>query len=100
MAKLLERATVQGRPVASAGGSIVPLSRRWHLRLPGDRGGLIWNRPLALRVRDADGGERYHPIIDWTRIAQVGLLAAGLAMAAVFWRAGVSDAERDMEEPA
>ena len=58
-------------------------------------GGFIWNYPVAVTVRSAfatdeglavsEGEERY-PIIDPTRMAQIGLF--GLAMLAVilFWR--------------
>jgi hypothetical protein len=47
------------------------------VRLP--KGGFVWNRPTAVLV-EQDGQARRIPIVDVTRILQVGLL--GLAVLA------------------
>lgn len=86
MARLLQRTTVPGRPIPVASGTIVPLARRWLLRLPGDHGGLIWKRPLGVLVRGSDGTERRLAVTDWTRIGQLALLVGALMAAFVFWR--------------
>jgi hypothetical protein len=53
------------------GVTVTPQSRALLLRLP--KGGLVWNRPTAVLV-EQDGRVRRIPIVDITRILQVGLL--------------------------
>ena len=67
-------------PLAHQGRTLVPVARSFLLRSPGERGGLVWNRPAGVRVEDA-AGTRWLPISDPTRRIQLGLLAAGLAAA-------------------
>lgn len=67
-----ERTT--GEPVVAGDVTITPESQALILRLP--IGGFVWNRPTAVLV-DGDGGQRRVPIVDVTRTAQIGLLAAG-----------------------
>jgi hypothetical protein len=45
-------------------------------------GGLIWNRPVAIRIRTADGRERIAPIADVTRT--VTFILVGLCFTAMF----------------
>ena len=72
---IITRATDR-TPAQRIGRTDVSLeSRSWRARLP--FGGLVWNRPAAVIVRQ-DGVERRLPIVDVTRRRQVALLAAGL----------------------
>jgi hypothetical protein len=57
------------------GVTVTPQSRALVVRWP--KGGLVWNRPTAVLV-EQDGQARRIPIVDITRILQVGLL--GLAV--------------------
>ena len=61
--------------VTMHGVTVTPQSRALILRLP--KGGLVWNRPTAVLV-EQEGRVRRIPIVDMTRILQVGLL--GLAV--------------------
>jgi len=62
-------------PVMVHDVTVTPQSRALMLRLP--KGGLVWNRPTAVLV-EQDGQARRIPIIDVTRILQVGLLAVAV----------------------
>jgi hypothetical protein len=62
-------------PVTVGGLTVTPQSRALVVRLP--QGGFVWNRPTAVLV-EHDGQARRIPIVDVTRIVQVGLL--GLAV--------------------
>lgn len=55
--------------------TVTPQSRALMVRL--SKGGLVWNRPTAVLV-EQDGQAHRIPIVDITRILQVGLL--GLAV--------------------
>jgi hypothetical protein len=64
---------------------IVPLARSVRIqpgRLPF---GLIWNRPLAVAWRSADGQQHMLPIRDVTRGRQLMLLGLGLAASLLIW---------------
>ena len=69
-----------GAPVAHHDRTLIPMTRSFLLRLPGDFGGLVWNRPVGVRVQDPSGA-RWLRITDPTRRIQVGILAAGVATA-------------------
>lgn len=49
------------------------------LRFGGPSGGLVWNRPLAARVRGPEGETRL-PIHDVTRRGQIGLYTLSLGL--------------------
>ena len=52
-------------------------------------GGLIWNFPIAVTLRsaaDETGSEERFPIIDVTRLAQIGLFGLALVSLILFWR--------------
>ncbi len=67
-------------PVTVDDITVTPQSQALVVRLP--RGGLVWNRPTAVLV-EQDGRVRRIPIVDVTRILQVGLLGlAGLTASA------------------
>jgi hypothetical protein len=67
--------TVTGEPFEKDGTVITPLTQVLAVQLPLGRagGGLVWNRPAALLV-ERDGEVERIPILDVTRIIQVGLL--------------------------
>ena len=79
--------TLSGVPVSHQGRTLVPMARSFLLRLPGDYGTLVWNRPAGVRVEEASGLTRFLRVTDPTRRIQIGLLAAGLAAAVVVGRA-------------
>jgi hypothetical protein len=68
--------------VADGNRVLVLLTRSLRLRLPGNAGGLVWNRPFGVLVREGTR-DRLVPIADWTRRIQWSLLAAGFAAAVV-----------------
>lgn len=65
-------------PVTVDGVTVTPRSRTLVVRLP--KGGFVWNRPTAVLV-EQDGRVRRIPIIDVTRVAQMGLLGLALLTA-------------------
>jgi hypothetical protein len=66
---------VSAEPVTVDDVTVTPRSRALVVRVPG--GGFVWNRPTAVLV-EQDGRVRRIPIVDVSRILQVGLL--GLAV--------------------
>ena len=64
-------------PVTVGDITVTPQSKALIVRL--SKGGFVWNRPTAVLV-ERDGRARRIPIVDITRILQVGLL--GLAVLA------------------
>ena len=78
--------TNYGASIVHHGRRLVPATRSFLLRLPGEHGGLVWNRPAGVRVEGASGTS-WIPIIDPTRRIQLGLLAAGLTAAFLVHRA-------------
>lgn len=75
---------VLGSRVASAESvalddvTVTPRSRALTIRLPS--GGLVWNRPTAVLVEQA-GRARRIPIVDVTRMLQLGLFGLAVLMA-------------------
>lgn len=70
----------EGRPIPTGTAvEVVPVSHVVRLRLLGGRMNAIWNRPAGVRVR-AQGSERWLPVRDVTRRAQLGIWATALAV--------------------
>jgi hypothetical protein len=69
---LVQLRTVQGQPILTGDVRLTPESQVLVVRLP--FGGLVWHRPTAVSVERAGRGIQRLPIVDLTRIAQVGLL--------------------------
>lgn len=69
---------VTGAPLTVGDVTLTPeahvLSWRWGLR-----GGLVWNRPLALTIQRGPDRQRF-PIVDLTRLAQLVAAALGLLL--------------------
>ena len=66
--------TVAGAPVAAGDVTVTPQSQALTVRWP--NGGFVWNRPVAVLV-DRDGETERVPIIDMTRVVQLGLMGLG-----------------------
>ena len=76
--------TMAGDPVTVGDTTLTPESSALVVRLPGRwPAAFVWNRPVAVVVQRGEERERI-PIVDVTRMAQLGLLvgtfAAGLIM--------------------
>ena len=73
-------------PVTLGDVTVTPRARALVVRLP--QGGFVWNRPTAVTVERA-GAERRVPVVDVTRLLQLGALAlaAVTAAAARRWNA-------------
>ena len=74
-----------GQPIKFGESEITPYSRSTTVLFPGDAGGLVWNRPGGVLVKQSDGSEVELLIRDATRIAQVTLLAIGLLGGLTAW---------------
>jgi hypothetical protein len=68
--------TVSGHPVSARGVTVTPQSQAIVVRWP--HGGWVWNRPVAVLV-ERDGETERIPIVDVTRMAQLGLYALSIA---------------------
>ena len=71
---LLEVKTVEGEAIRMSGYAITPQSQS--IILGRGSGGIIWNRPLGVIVEE-NGTQQRLPIIDVTRLVQIGLLVFG-----------------------
>lgn len=67
-----------GEPVSHGAVKVIPITRVLMILFPGAAGGLVWNIPAGVRIVAADGTERFEPVVDVTRMGQVGVLAAGI----------------------
>ena len=77
-----------GSPIQSGTMQLTPVSQAVILRTPGQANGLVWNRPVAIRVQrvQAPGEEmQVVPVYDRTRLAQILILGAGLLGSALIW---------------
>jgi hypothetical protein len=77
--------TKPGEPITIGETTLTPQAQVLTVRWPG--GGWVWNRPVAILV-DEPGRQSRLPIVDITRMAQIGFLAFSLffGFAALFWR--------------
>ncbi len=77
----------EGSPVKVGENLITPISQNFTLTIPGFSGGLIWNRPVAVRVQTADGHEQKLPVPDVTRLILLGILGFSALVALLsLWR--------------
>ncbi len=67
--------TISGDKVTIGDVTVMPQSQALTIRWP--NGGFVWNRPAAVLVERGAQTERI-PIVDVTRIAQLGLLGLSL----------------------
>jgi hypothetical protein len=66
------------------GVRITPFSKILRIRVPGLKGGLIWNRPASVLV-ERDGKEKVMTIPDPTRTAQWMLFFSSLLVPLAIW---------------
>jgi hypothetical protein len=77
--------TTAGEPISVDEREIVPIARSVRVQMPLLRGGLIWNRPVAVVVRAANGQEYELPVRDVTRRAQLFVVAVGILSSFLMW---------------
>ncbi len=77
--------TQAGQPVSSGETHVMPVARSVRLQPPGWQAGLIWNRPLAVVVRTADGRVNAIPVHDVTRRRQLLWFVVGLLGSIIIW---------------
>jgi hypothetical protein len=80
--EILQWQTLSGDRVTVGDVSLTPQSQALTIRWP--RGGLVWNRPVAVLV-ERDGQTERIPIVDVTRMAQLELLGLGLVFSMVIF---------------
>jgi hypothetical protein len=80
--KMLRWQTISGDKVTVGDVTITPQSRALTVRWP--HGGLVWNRPVGILVERDEQTERI-PIVDVTRMAQLGLLGLSVVFSMVIF---------------
>jgi len=80
--EMLQRQTISGDKVTVGDVTVTPQSRALTIRWP--YGGFVWNRPLAVLVKRGKQTERI-PIVDVTRMAQLGLLGLSLVFSIIIF---------------
>jgi len=69
-----------GPPVVAGDTRVTPQSQVFSIKgIRGWNGGYVWNRPVAVLV-EREGEISRYPIVDVTRYAQIGLIAAGILL--------------------
>ncbi|MGA9348035.1 MAG: hypothetical protein WBW48_04430 [Anaerolineae bacterium] len=80
--EMLRWRAISGDKVTVGDVTVTPQSRALIIRWP--HGGLVWNRPGAVLVERGEQTERI-PIVDVTRMAQLGLLGLSLVFSMVIF---------------
>jgi hypothetical protein len=75
--KWFQQQTLLGQEITAGDITVTPQSQALTLRWRG--GGWVWNRPVAVLVERGGNVDRV-PIIDVTRMAQIGLYGLGLCL--------------------
>ncbi len=70
--------TQEGEPQQVGDQTITVVSRALRWTWPTGFGGIVWNRPVAVKIRTASGVEHVLPIVDETRRRQIMIFALGL----------------------
>ena len=85
---LLRIKTLTGQPLNVKDRQVRLRSQVVQLRFPFIHGGLIWNRPVAVLVRTADGQDQILPVPDVTRTVVLMMLlpVAGIFLLRFFRR--------------
>jgi hypothetical protein len=101
LGRFLQVETRVGDPIPAGDTTIIPLAKSLQIRLPGGRGGVIWNRPASVAVQTAGGQEYILPIRDITRQVQFSLYAGSLLGVFLMWllmrRKTKTQAEKESE---
>jgi hypothetical protein len=80
--KYIKYQSISGDPVIRGDTVVTPISSALSISLPFF--GFVWNRPSALIVDSKDGTQKV-PIVDLTRVAQLGILTMGFLISALVW---------------
>ncbi|MFN7035340.1 MAG: hypothetical protein ACK4SN_03155 [Bellilinea sp.] len=64
-------------PVKWRGYEISPVAQAFRF-VPSPQFGMIWNRPVGIRVQTPQSETQYLPIYDLTRIIQIMIILSGL----------------------
>jgi len=70
--------TAEGKPLKVGDQTITVVSRALRWSPPWGFGGVVWNRPVAVKVLTANGVEHTLPVVDETRRRQIIIVALGL----------------------
>jgi hypothetical protein len=54
------------QPIQAGSRQVSIISRALQIKPPSIAGGLVWNRPVKVRIQDADGQTQLIPIVDVT----------------------------------
>jgi len=84
---IIHTETREGTPIPVGRLRLIPLARTVRLQLGRLPLGLIWNRPLAVKVCTPDGRSQVLPVQDVTRRTQLMLLGVGLIGSLLIWLA-------------
>ena len=75
-----------GPPIAVAGGLLVPRTQVIEMALPVMNLRFTWNRPTSVTYQPQVGPAQTLPVVDHTRLIQIGLLGFGLFAAMILRR--------------
>jgi hypothetical protein len=78
ISNVVQLRTVQGRPIDAGALRLTPQSRAVIVRLP--FGGLVWHRPTAVLVEQPGRAIQRLPILDGTRVFQLGVVLGTLVV--------------------
>ncbi len=70
--------TQEGQPLQVGDQTVTVVSRALRWTWPMGFGGVVWNRPVAVKIRTASGVEHVLPVVDETRRRQIMIFALGL----------------------
>ncbi len=70
--------TQEGSPLQVGDQTITVVSRALRWTWPTGFGGIVWNRPVAVKIRTASGVEHVLPVVDETRRKQIMVFIFGL----------------------
>jgi hypothetical protein len=72
------------KPIASGPVRLFPASQAVVVQMMG-MGGMVWNRPASVGVQLPGEEVHFIPVYDYTRLAQVLILAAGVLGSFLIW---------------
>ena len=81
--------TQEGKPLQVGDQTITVISRALRILPHWGFGGVVWNRPVAVKIQTASGVEHILPVVDETRRRQLIILAfclAGAILISLFFR--------------
>ncbi len=70
--------TQEGSPFQVGDQTVTVVSRALRWTWPMGFGGIVWNRPVAVKIRTANGVEHVLPVVDETRRRQIMVFILGL----------------------